>query len=161
MVAFLFLTIVTMIYLVQATVIDIKEKKIYSFPCIVLCALWGMYLTCLGQRELSFLGVFWAVHILILILFNKYQIWGAGDSDILLLFANVFLCFTGSLNVYAVVFYECIGLIVALVFSLLVGGIEYRVRHKKLSVTEKLAVVPGFSVVMCILIVVMIRRYFL
>ena len=161
MVAFLFLTIATMIYLVQAAVIDIKEKKIYSFPCVVLSALWGMYLTCLGQRELSFLGAFWAVHIFIMIFFNKYQIWGAGDSDILLLFANVFLCFIGSLNGYAVVFYECMGLIEALVISLLVGAIEYRVGHKKLSITGKLAVVPGFSVVMCTLIVVMIWRCFL
>ena len=158
--AFLILATATIIYLIQAAVMDVKEKKIYSFPCIVLSILWSAYLIYSGERELYFLVSFWMIHISILTFFNKYHLWGAGDSDILLLFANVFLSFTGNLNAYAVAFYECMGVIGALGISLLVGCMEYRIRHKEMKITGNVAVAPGFSVIMSGLIAVMIGRCF-
>lgn len=162
MIMYILLAAVTAVYLIQSAVMDIKEKKIYSFPCMVLTILWGVYLIYTQERELQFLVSFWMMHIFIFTIFNKCKIWGEGDSDVLLLFGNVLLIVTGTISGFAVAFYECIGLMIALFISLLIGCIEYRIRHKEIKIKGNVAVVPGFSVVMCVLMLVTgIWRYLL
>lgn len=151
MVGYIGLAGITSIYLVQAAVMDVKEKKIYSFPCLILTFLWGIYLAYTGARDLQFLGTFWMIHAMIFIFLNKGNIWGAGDSDILLLFANVYLSITAGMSGYGIAFYECLVLIACLGLSLFVGVIEHRLRHQEIKITGNVAVVPGFSLIMIIM----------
>jgi hypothetical protein len=49
----LLLAATTGIYLVLATVWDIKSREIYTFPCNVLTALWSVYAFLKGNVEVK------------------------------------------------------------------------------------------------------------
>lgn len=147
------LAILTVIYMIQSGYMDVKEKKIYTFPCQVLAVMWSCYILWTLEVDIKMFIGFWIIHIAIYILFNKLQIWGAGDSDILLLFGNVYFVAMEPVNAYSFVFGECICLVIALSFSILIGWIESKVREKRLGDKNKVAVVPGFSIIIAMLLV--------
>lgn len=151
-VQFLILAVATATYMIHAGYMDIREKKIYSFPCQVLTVIWTVFLLWGSDKDIRLLIGYWIIQISLYIFFHHFRIWGAGDSDIFLLFGNVYFVTVGSANVYAVALGECICLAIALCISLGSGWAECKIRKEVFDIKGKAAVVPGFSVVVLLLL---------
>lgn len=152
-VQFWVLSLVTAIYMIHAGYMDIREKKIYSFPCLLLNVMWCAYLLWNFKSNIYFLVGYWIIQIIVYIAFNHFHIWGAGDSDIFFLFGNVYLATIITINSNAVILGECIYLVIALSLSLIISWIECRFRKIKFDLKGRAAVVPGFSVMIVFLLV--------
>ncbi|MDD3240014.1 MAG: hypothetical protein PHW47_08025 [Lachnospira sp.] len=152
MILYLVLSVATLVYGILSAMQDLKERMIYSFPCYVLTIFWGIYIWRMHQMSPVYLICFWVIHIVIYLCMNHFKIWGGGDSDFLFLFANVFLAIIGKGNVSAMAFMECMCLIVALSNSTWIGYLEGKVKKKKINLNSEVAVVPGFVVVMALLL---------
>ena len=94
---------------------------------------------------------------------NYFHIWGAGDSDVFLLFASIILntysilgskgmiqlIYTSQFHlVMEVILIECLSLAFALSLSVLISKIESKVKRTKLTLKSGIAVVPGLAIVM-------------
>ena len=153
MAVFLGIAVVSIIYLIHAGYMDVKERMIYSTPVIFLTIIWSSYLLLEGHWSGYELAAIWLSHLICYLLMNRLHIWGAGDSDLFLLFANIVLLQAKENNLYQTVMFECIALIIAMVISLAIGAVEFKLKHKKWELKGKVAVVPGFSVVMVLMLI--------
>ena len=88
-VVFLVLAVLTIIYLVVAVVMDLKERMIYVFPVMMLYVAWSSYLLFSGIYSAEFISIFWLINLIVYLIMNKLGIWGGGDSDLFLLFGNI------------------------------------------------------------------------
>ena len=109
-VMYLILAVLSIVYLVVATFMDLKERMIFVFPIVVLQMLWSTYLLFSGAYDGTFLTIYWIVNLIIYLLLNHFEIWGAGDSDLFLLMGNVCLVASANMNGYMAAISECIGL---------------------------------------------------
>ena len=153
MILFIGLAIASGIYLLHAGCMDLKERMIYSFPAILLTMVWSVYLLLDGHWNGYVLSAFWMLHLIVYLIMNRLHIWGAGDSDLFLLFANLVMLQARGNNLYQTLMFECVSLIIAMVLSLVIGAVEFQVKHKKWELKGKVAVVPGFSMVMILLLI--------
>lgn len=152
-----FMAIITIAYLIVATVMDIREKKIYTFPCTILTVLWGMFILS-ADAKVEVVYVMWIINFVIYIAFNAFRIWGAGDSDLLLMCVDIMIYAFSPQNVVTGIFVQCVCLAIALSVSIIVGTVELKVRGKKISFKDKVAVAPGLSVVTTALIIIGVAR---
>ena len=153
MILFIGFAIGSAIYLLHAAYMDVKERMIYSFPAILLTMVWSVYLLLDGNWNGYVLSAFWILHLIGYLIMNRLHIWGAGDSDLFLLFANLVMLQARGNNLYQTLMFECVALVIAMVLSLVIGAVEFQVKHKKWELKGKVAVVPGCSVVMMLLLV--------
>ena len=149
---FMILAIVTIIYLFLSAGMDLRERKIYSFPGIMLSLSWLSYLFSTGEHTCQFLVCYTVFHATIWFLLNHFKVWGAGDSDVFLILGNVLLALTGTISGWRIIFLECIALISILTIAIIVGFIESKIKKTEFSLKTKAAVVPGFTVVISVLL---------
>ena len=119
MIMYCILAVFTLIYLVLAAFMDLKERMIFVFPIVVLHALWSTYLLFSGVYDSTFLSVYWIVNLIVYLLLNHFGIWGGGDSDLFLLMGNVCLGAGATMNGYMVTILECMCLCVGLGISMI------------------------------------------
>lgn len=146
------LSIATAIYLVFAFIWDIKERAIYSFPCEVLIVLWTVYLAMSGKVSLLFFLGYVVVDGLIFFVLKSRSIWGDGDSELLLLFMQVYLAFCHHYSIKEICF-ELLTLASALIIAILVSGVEAKLRSERFCMNRSVAVAPGFAIVIITLMV--------
>lgn len=142
------LAVITEIYVVASAIQDIKERKIYYVPALVLTAFWSLFLLTKGGWSLRDFFTVFGIHMLCYLFFHITSIWGGGDSDMFLLFAGVLLLFLEGLPLSAVLFMECIVFVITFSFSLLIGWMEHRWKKIPFQINGDIAVVPGFAVSM-------------
>ena len=141
------LIVMTSIYLIVASWQDLKERKIYSFPCNILSVLWIMKIA-MEMRMPSYLYlIYLAVILALCFVFTNKKIWGAGDSDLFFLFSVVYLSCAGGFLSLRFLVIEILLFIGVLVSALFYGWIEARVKKIKLDKKSSIAVAPGFAVV--------------
>lgn len=137
----------TGIYLVLATVWDIKSRVIYTFPCNVLTALWLVYAFIRGNVDVKEIALYIGFIIALYVLFNLTHIWGAGDSDLLLLLGFVYLAHIKDAFSLVDVSKLCIALVLVLLLSMGIGLVEARRKKEHLKKTSSIAIAPGYAVV--------------
>ncbi len=140
------LCVATAIYLVFASVWDLRERAIYSFPCEGLLVLWGGYIGFNGNVSGLFLFIYFLIGILLYLFFQVKKIWGDGDSELLMLFMLVYLSFCHHFSISELCL-ELLLLSSALFMAILVSFMEARVKHERLYVNRSVAVAPGLAVV--------------
>lgn len=141
------LMILTSIYLVVVGIQDVKERKIYSFPCTLLSALWMIKISMELRMPSYMYLIYLAVSLALYCVFTKKRIWGAGDSELFFLFTVVFMSCTNSVISLRFLFVEILLFIVVLASALILGFLEANIRRMKLSKTSSIAVAPGFAIV--------------
>lgn len=145
------LIVMTTMYLIGASIQDLRKRAIYTFPCTMLTALWGIEIAiCMQYPWYVFLG-YMVVSFSLYGIFTARRIWGAGDSDLFLLFLVIYLSVLGgnfNLGSLCMLF---LLFALALIVALLVGLIESKLKRKKLDKRSSIAVAPGFAVVMIML----------
>lgn len=146
MILYVMIAIATVLYLVIASVQDVRERMISVAPAIGLYAVWSAYLYCQSEWSKEFLCVFWLMHLLLYILLNRLSVWGAGDSDLFLVFADLCLIAGKNVDLIGVFLRESIYLCMALMVAIAVGMIEAKKKGNALSKTTGIAVAPGFAV---------------
>lgn len=151
---FIILAVVTVVYLVLSARMDFKERKIYTFPGIMLSLSWVSYLFSTGEHTWQFMVCYVLFNASAWMLFNRMKIWGAGDSDIFLLLSNVLLAVVGPTSGWNILFLECIAIIGVMVAAIIFGCIESKVKKVKISLKSKVAVVPGFAFVITVLLLI-------
>ena len=147
------LSIVTFVYLILATKMDLKERQIYTMPCFFLTISWSLYLLDTEAFVWQELVLYWLLIHVLWRLFNRYKVWGEGDSDIFILLCNVILATLWSGSWVTILIADCVCLICALAVAILVAVFEYGDMNLRLEPDSKVAVVPGFSVVICCLLI--------
>ena len=145
MIWFIVLSLLTTMYLIFAAVMDIREKKIYSFPAIALAFSWSIYLIVAGNYESAYLMPLWIIHILVITCLNAFKVWGVGDSDVSLLMVAALLVAFPLDDPALVVLAECLALIVALLVAFMTGLIEFKIRKMQINLHSRMALVPGFA----------------
>ena len=143
----LLLIVATGIYLIFATVWDIRSREIYTFPCNVLTVLWIVYAVIRGGVDVKVMAAYIMFFIVLYIAFNVTKTWGAGDSDLLLLFGAVYLAHMNGAFTLIDVSSQCIALVVVLLVSATVGYVEARIKKKQLKRDSSIAIAPGYAVV--------------
>jgi len=144
----LVLAVITAIFLLVSFAQDIKERTVYSFPCLILTDAWAIVLWGVVSYTKAEIIGFLLIHSSIYLLMRLFKIWGDGDSDIFLLFGNVCMVFLSPGSMLALAISECLLMVLAISLSLLIGAVEYRIKKRKFSLNGDMAVIPGFSVVM-------------
>ena len=142
------LMIMTSIYLIVSGLQDLRERKIYSFPCNILSVLW-MIKIAMEMRMPSYIYlIYLAVCLTFFFAFTKKRIWGAGDSDLFFLFSIVNLaCANVSIsNRFLII--EILLFIAVLVSALMIGWIEVKFKKSKIGKESSIAVAPGFAIVL-------------
>lgn len=143
----LFLAVVTGTYLVLAAVWDLKSREIYTFPCNVLTVLWIVYAFVQGNVDVKVIATYTIFFIALYVAFNMTKTWGAGDSDLLLLYGSVALAqMDGAITVLDVSS-QCIALAVVLLVSAVIGFIEAKIKKETLRKDSSIAIAPGYAVV--------------
>ena len=145
------LMIVTLIYVVSSAVMDVRERQIYTFPALMLSLAWFSYMAGTNEYEIKYLVAYGLFNVSLWFVFNRFKVWGAGDSDIFLVASNVLLAVVGPVSGYKIVMYECVLVIGVMIFSMFIGYIESKVKKEKLTKYSNIAVVPGFAFVMTVL----------
>ncbi|MDD2981439.1 MAG: hypothetical protein PHN80_15920 [Hespellia sp.] len=153
MVFYISLSLVSIATMIWSAIQDVRERMIYVFPITMLHMMWSIYLYGFTDYPKMLLVTFWIVHLVLYVLLNKCSIWGGGDSDMLLVFADIVWVTSASMNGYSLVIRECLYLIVGLICSIAIGLIEGKVRKQEVNVTNEIAVIPGLSLVMILLMV--------
>ena len=152
-VVFLILAALTIIYLVWAAVMDLKERMIYVFPVLILHVAWSSYLLFSGIYSAEFISIFWLINLIVYLILNKFGIWGGGDSDLFLLFGNIVLASGAMTNGYAVAITECLYLCAGLGMSIGIGRIEAGMKREDMKLKREVAVVPGIALIMTALLI--------
>lgn len=150
---------ITVAFMVLCFVTDLKERMIYAFPCMTLIALWTV-LGVISTGQFVLIGIAVSVHLAIYFALKITGIWGDGDSDIFMLYGMIFMTMmlTGKYEIGITMYMilELIGMVFALVVSFVVALIEAKIKGQKLTKKSSVAVVPGFAVVIVIMVVKMI-----
>ena len=150
---FIAIAVATVIFLTVSFTTDIRERMIYAFPCMVLILSWLLI-------QYHFVCICLLLHLFVYSIMRILKIWGDGDSDVFLLYGAVYAAFAittldiKGMSAYLIM--ELIGMIVALLLSFGIAGIEALIRKEKLEKQSSIAVVPGFSIVMIFMIVRML-----
>ena len=144
----LILAIITAIFLLVSFAQDIKERTVYSFPCLILTDAWAIVMWGVASFTKAEIICFLLVHSSIYLLLRLFKIWGDGDSDIFLLFGNICMAFAKPGSILSFAISECLLMALAVALSLLIGAVEYKVKKRKFSLNGDMAVIPGFAVVM-------------
>lgn len=159
---FISLAILTVVYMVQSAYMDIKEKKIYFLPCLILVFDWCMYMRYEDKWDIGMILAYLIFNLCIYFLLNKFHVWGEGDSAMLLLLSNVYIGVVGPMSGWQMIFGECMCLILTLIIAIGISYLESKVKKEKFGKTYKAAVAPGFAVVICVLLVIgVVVRYVL
>ncbi|GEM_PF-938218 len=136
----------TLIYLIQSAVMDQKERKVYYFPAWVLAALWmtfGVFSYGIGWELFLYEGV----QAVLYFLFTKLDLWGGGDTDLMLLLSMLdFAVFGGRTTLTGLLFMECISLVVTLSGAFLCALIAGRKEKRAITKETDVAVAPGFLI---------------
>lgn len=78
----------------------------------------------------------------------------------LLLLSNVYIGVADPMSGWQMIFGECICLIITLLFAIIIGYIESKVRKEKFGRKYKAALAPGFAIVICALLAAgVVMRY--
>ena len=144
---FILLAISTAVYLVLATVWDIRSREIYTFPCNVLTVLWIVYAFICRNVDAKVMAAYIVFFICLYVAFNVTKTWGAGDSDLLLLFGSVYLAHMDGMFTLLDVSSQCIALVVVLLVSAVIGYVEARIKKEQLKRDSSIAIAPGYAVV--------------
>jgi len=141
------LMIMTSIYLASVAWQDLKERKIYSFPCMVLSALW-MIKIAMEMRMPSYMYlIYLTVSLVLYFVLTKKRIWGAGDSDLFFLLSVIYLACSTEIISFRFLIIGILLFIAILVCALIFGWLEAKVKEIKLGKKSSIAVAPGFAVV--------------
>jgi len=143
----LFLAVVTGTYLVLAAVWDLKSREIYTFPCNVLTVLWIVYAFVQGNVDVKVIATYIIFFIALYVAFNMTKTWGAGDSDLLLLYSSVTLAQMDGVITLLDISSQCIALAVVLLISAVIGFIEAKIKKETLRKDSSIAIAPGYAVV--------------
>lgn len=152
-VLYVLLAVVTTIYLFMSARMDLKERQIYTMPCFLLTLSWCVYLLDMQVFDWRHLVLYWFFHHVLWRLFNHFKVWGAGDSDVFLLLCNVLLAVLGAKSWVVILIAECVCVITALASAILVAVLEFRQKEKGIDLYSKVAVVPGFAIVIIALLI--------
>ena len=153
---FIAIAVATVIFLTVSFTTDIRERMIYAFPCMVLILSW-ILMGVIGIKDTAFVITVLLLHLFVYSIMRILKIWGDGDSDVFLLYGAVYAALAmitldiKGMSAYRIM--ELIGMIVALLLSFGIAGIEALIRKEKLGKQRSIAVVPGFSIVMIFMIV--------
>ena len=150
---------ITVAFMVLCFVTDLKERMIYAFPCMTLIAFWTV-LGVISTGQFVLIGIAVSVHLAIYFALKITGIWGDGDSDVFMLYGIIFMTMmlTGKyeIGVTTYMILELIGMVCALIISFIVALIEARIKGQKLTKKSSVAVVPGFAVVIVLMVVKMV-----
>ena len=147
------LSLISIAIMIWSAIQDIRERMIYVFPITMLHIMWSIYLYGFTDYPKLLLVIFWITHLILYVLLNKCAIWGGGDSDMLLVFADIVWATSVSMNGYSLVIRECLYLMIGLICSIAIGLIEEKVKKQVVKGTNEIAVIPGLSLVMILLMV--------
>ena len=151
---YIILALVTVIEIVLTARMDIKERKIYTFPIFMISLSWLSYLFSTREYTWQFLLCYGIFNLSAWLLFNQIKMWGEGDSDLFLALSNILLATVGNVGGCTILFLECMSLIYVMAMAICIGFIESRVKKEKLNLHSKVAVAPGFAVVIIVILVV-------
>lgn len=158
---FLAVIVTTAAFLIISFGTDLRERMIYVFPCIMLTLSWGL-MGLVGVHDMTFVMTIILLHMFVFFLMRILKVWGDGDSDMFLLYGAVYAAYAipvlGTHQMCGYFIGEIIGLLVALIISLVIGFIEARIKKQKIEKGSSIAVVPGFAVVMIVLIIMTIIK---
>lgn len=150
---------ITVAFMVLCFATDLRERMIYAFPCMTLIALWTV-LGAISTGQFVLIGIAVSVHLAIYLAIKNTGIWGDGDSDVFLLYGMIFMTMmlTGKYEIGITMYMilELIGMVFALVVSFVVALIEAKIKGQKLTKKSSVAVVPGFAVVIILMVVKMV-----
>lgn len=152
------LSFITVIILTLVAAQDFRERMIYSFPVLILTVIWMIYSIFFYWRRMRFVVFAWAITVVLYMAYKIFHIWGDGDSDVFLLFTGIILCTFKIDNLLQFGFLICVFLVAAQLISLIAGVIEAGIKNRKLNRDSGLAVVPGFAMVLIIMIIYGITR---
>lgn len=141
------LMVVTLVYVLSSAVMDVVERQIYTFPALLLSIAWFSYIAGTDEYSSKYLLAYGLFNIALWFIFNRFKLWGAGDSDMFLVASNVLLAVVGPVSGYRIMMYECLMVIGIMMFSIFVGFIESKVKKERLTRNSNVAVVPGFAFV--------------
>lgn len=135
----------TLVYLIQSAVMDQRERKVYYFPAWVLAACWmtfGVFAYGVDWELFLYEGI----QALLYFLFTKLNLWGGGDTDLMLLLSMLdFAVFGGRTTLTGLLFVECISLIITLFGASLCALIAGRGKQV-LTKESEIAIGPGFLI---------------
>lgn len=141
------LAVITGVYLLLCSWWDLKDRMIYTFPCMMLTGLWVGFSIMKGVVEPKILLAYIVLFSVLYITFVLTKAWGGGDSDLLLLFGAVYLAqISGSFSLYDLS-KQCIAIAVVLVIAAIVGIVEARLKGETLERDSSIAIAPGYAVV--------------
>jgi len=143
----LLLAATTGIYLVLMAVLDLISREIYTFPCNVLTILWVAYAFARENVDVKVIAAYVVFFIALYVAFNVTKTWGAGDSDLLLLFGSVYLAHMDGAFTLFDVSSQCIALVMVLLISAGIGFIEAKIKKEHLKKDSSIAIAPGYAVV--------------
>ena len=152
------LSFITVIILTLVAAQDFRERMIYSFPVLILTVIWMIYSIFFYWGRMRFVVFAWAITVVLYMAYKIFHIWGDGDSDVFLLFTGIILCTFKIDNLLQFGFLICVFLVAAQLISLIAGVIEAGIKNRKLNRDSGLSVVPGFAMVLIIMIIYGITR---
>ena len=146
---------ITVAFMVLCFATDLRERMIYAFPCMTLIALWTV-LGVISTGQYMLIGIAVSVHLAIYFALKIIGIWGDGDSDVFLLYGIIFMTMMLTdkyeIGVTMYMILELIGMVFALLVSFVVALIEAKIKGQKLTKKSSVAVVPGFAVVIVLMV---------
>ena len=145
------LMILTAVYVVLIAWQDLKEREIYTFPCTVLSALWIVENMVVGMQSCGIFLVYVIICFGLSKAFAVKHIWGAGDSDLFFLFTMIYQSYSVGIGKIESICIEVVWFAVAMMTALVIGWIEAKLKKEKLDKSSSIAVVPGFAIVVLIL----------
>ena len=152
------LSFITVIILTLVAAQDFRERMIYSFPVLILTVIWMIYSIFFYWGRMRFVVFAWAITVVLYMAYKIFHIWGDGDSDVFLLFTGIILCTFKIDNLLQFGFLICVFLVAAQRISLIAAVIAAGIKNRKLNRDSGLAVVPGFAMVLIIMIIYGITR---
>lgn len=138
------LSVITVIYLALSSVQDLCDKEIYTFPADVLAVCWFITAALKMQSVWYFRALYIAAYAGAYFLFRKTKIWGAGDCDLFLVFAGVYLSVINPVFSLESLFMQVLLFAEILIIALIVSAIEAAFKRKRIKKDTSIAVAPGF-----------------
>ncbi len=142
----------TIIYAIVCAYTDLKDRSMIFIPSLILAFIFVIVNFVVIEDKICIL-INLVIFVVVAIIFKKKKVWGAGDSDYLILFSQVVAYAFGNDGIIKVLFMECILIGVSLLISIIVGLIECYLKDRKFSGKYKAAALPGFSVTTIVLCV--------
>ena len=143
----IFLSLSTGIYLIFATIWDLKSREIYTFPCNILAVMWAIFAFVKGSVDVYEMVAYVVCFVALYIGFNVTKAWGAGDSDLFLLFGSVYLAHIEKTITLFDISGQCIAMALVLLISASIGLVEAKIRKKELKRDSSIAIAPGYAMV--------------